>query len=312
MRLGRLFPVMLIIAAVFAVSGCSGQKLYKTAINMSRNSADLSVQSVSISAGDIKYLDNFTENKKKRTQDTIIMLHGFGADKDNWLEFADELTDDFMLVIPDLPCHGKSFSDMNYMYSLKNQGEWIYEFMEALGIKKAHIIGSSMGGAISAELTFHHPEKVISLGLMNSAGPVKTESEFQKLLEKGQNPLIASSREDFKDMLDFVMEKKPYIPGPILKVLADKKIARKDKDDKVFKDFSKDLNNTSSILGSINVPSLIIWGDKDRVLHPDNANIFHEKLSDSRVVIMEDTGHLPMLERPEKTAAEYKKFILSL
>jgi pimeloyl-ACP methyl ester carboxylesterase len=311
MKLFKFLLVILIFFSSFFNSGCSRYKLYNTAVNIQRKSADLSEKTASISAGDIKYLDNFTKNKKKRTHDIIIMLHGFGADKDNWLEFAGELTDDYMIIIPDLPGHGESFSNMSYTYSLKNQAEWIYEFMEALTIEKAHIIGSSMGGAISAELTYRHPEKIISLGLMNSAGPVKTESEFQRLLKKGENPLIASNMEEFEYMLDFVMEKRPYIPGPILKVLAEKKIERKEKDNKIFKDFSKDLNNINNIFGSINVPALIIWGDKDRVLHPDNAYKFHEKLSNSKVVILEDTGHLPMLEIPEKTSAVYKEFVSS-
>nr|MBP9731574.1 alpha/beta hydrolase [Moraxellaceae bacterium] len=63
---------------------------------------------------------------------------------------------------------------------------------------------------------------------------------------------------------------------------------------------------------AIQSPTLIIWGEKDRVLHPDNAKIFNKFIKDSRVVILPNIGHIPMVEAPYESAAEVVKFIDAL
>lgn len=305
----KKFLFFLIICSV--LSGCSRYKIYDFAIESTRKKADLQTGKIKIPDGEIVYLNNFASKEPENDQDYIIMVHGFGADKDNWLKFSDELTKDFKIAVPDLPGHGESFSELTNEYTIENQVKWLHDFMEALKIEKAHIIGNSMGGAISLKFTDSFPEKVTTLTLIDSAGIFKTETEFSRALENGKNPLVVSNKKEFSELMDLVMEKKPYIPGPVYKVLTEKKINRKLKDEKIFNDMSKDIYDISGEAENLKIPSLILWGEKDKILHVDNAFEFGKKIEKSKVVVFEDTGHLPMMEVPEKSADAFREFVLA-
>ncbi|MDY0362346.1 MAG: alpha/beta fold hydrolase [Desulforegulaceae bacterium] len=297
---------VLIIILIF--TGCSRYKIHDYAIESTRKKADLESETVKISKGEIVYLNNFAKKESDNHQDFIIMVHGFGANKDNWLKLSAELTEKFKIAALDLPGHGESFSDLSNEYNIENQAKWLNEFMEALNIKKAHIIGNSMGGGISAQFSYKNPDKVLTLTLIDSAGIYKTDSDFTISLKDGKNPLVVENMDQFKELMDLVMEKKPYIPGPVFKVLTEKKIKRKSIDQKIFEDMSKDIDLTDT-LKKIKVPVLIVWGKKDRVLHVDNAYEFKNKIKGSSLVVFDGIGHLPMMETPEKTADAFLDFL---
>lgn len=307
----KMILFALVLSSSILISGCSKYKFYSVAINAERGKADLVVKKTTISIGDIVYLDNLSEEALKENRDVIIMVHGFGGDKDNWLRLSKEMADDYRILVPDLPGHGDSVSDLSNNYTVANQAKWLNEFMAKLNISKAHIVGNSMGGAISLKVTHLYPEKIASLTLLNSAGFKKNESEFVGLLKKGVNPLVIGSTEEFKELMSFVMEKEPYIPGPVYSVLAEKKIARQKLDDKIFQDIMTDINKVETFLSEIKSPTLIIWGESDRIIHVDNAEMFKQKIAGSQKIIFEEVGHLPMIEAPEKTGENYSRFLLS-
>ena len=307
-RFKHMALAFFIVTAIF-LSGCSKYKLYTMAINSGRSKAGLTLNKTAISIGDVVYLDNAENTEDKTGGEVILMIHGFGADKDNWVRLCDKMPETYRILVPDLPGHGESESDPSLTYTVANQARWLYEFMESLHIKKAHLIGNSMGGAISIRLTCDHPEKISTLALLDSAGVFKTESEFIQMVKKGDNPLVVSNKDDFVRLKNLVMEKKPYIPGAIFDVLAERKIARKTLDEKIFTDMQADILSVSDHLSELALPTLIIWGDHDRVLHVDNAQVFHEKIKGSRLAVFENIGHLPMLEDPKKTAATYSSFL---
>jgi pimeloyl-ACP methyl ester carboxylesterase len=118
--------------------------------------------------------------------------------------------------------------------------------------------------------------------------------------------------EEYEKLMDFVMEKKPYIPGILVSVMAEEKIARKELDQKIFKDIQTDIFVDRARLSSIHTPTLIIWGADDRVIHVDNAEAFHRDIQGSRKVVLAGLGHLPMIEDPKKTCIAYKEFLATL
>lgn len=310
-HLKKIAFVFLILSATL-ISGCSKYKIYNMAVDGGRSSAGLVVKKVNISIGEIVYLDNSTGKNARQDQEVVIMVHGFGANKDSWVRLSDEMTDDYRILALDLPGHGDSIADLSNSYTVENQAKWLNEFMETLQITKAHVIGNSMGGAISVKMTHLYPQKIISMTLVDSAGAYKTESEFFQLLKKGINPLIVDNFDDFQHLLDFVMADKPYIPGPVLEVLAEKKIARQAIDEKIFQDIRTDMDSVGELLSGLHAPTLIIWGDKDRILHVDNADEFHRRIQGSQKVVFEGVGHVPMIEDPKKTGDHYLRFLSSI
>ena len=117
------------------------------------------------------------------------------------------------VMAPDLPGHGDSTSSLERKYDIQSQALWLALFVDKLGMDRFNIFGSSMGGAIAIYYTHLHPDRIMTLGLMSSAGVLSPNpSEYMQLLEKGENPLLVHSRDDFENMLNFVMVKPPYMP----------------------------------------------------------------------------------------------------
>ncbi|GAB6097222.1 alpha/beta fold hydrolase [Desulfatiferula olefinivorans] len=301
--------VAAVMVTALVLSGCSKYTMYRMAIDSGRSQADLTLKKAAVSIGDVVYLDNAGDGDDGKDRDVILMIHGFGGDKDNWIRLCDKMPAGYRFLVPDLPGHGESASDLSNTYTIENQARWLAEFLAALNVDTVHLVGNSMGGAIGIRLALDHPDTVRTLTLLDSAGVFRTESEFIQMVKQGVNPLVVSSEEDFKRLMNLVMEKKPYIPGPIFDVLAEKKIARKDKDEKIFTDMQADILTMENRLSDLSLPTLIVWGDHDRVLHVDNASVFHEKIGGSRLTILKNIGHLPMLEDPKKTAAVYDAFL---
>jgi pimeloyl-ACP methyl ester carboxylesterase len=181
---------------------------------------------------------------------------------------------------------------------------------EKLGIERFHIFGSSMGGAIAIYYTHLNPDHIRTLGLMSSGGVLSPNpSEFMELLEKGENPLLVHSRDDFYKMLKFVMVKPPYIPWFIKNAVYEEYMGRQAINKKNFDDIAAEEIVDIPFLSEIKKPVFVIWGKKDRVLDVSSVGVFEERIPNTYSVVLEDTGHAPMVEEPEASVGHYLHFL---
>jgi len=158
--------------------------LFNRFIDAQRKNSKLTIKSVDIPDFEIVYAEG-------GAGDTIILLHGFGGSKDNWLDFAKNFTTHYRVIIPDLPGFGESSKPENAKYGIMSQVERVHLFAEQLKLTKFHLVGYSMGGNIAGNYAAAYPQMVVTLALFDSArviAPVK--SELDLLLEKGINPCI--------------------------------------------------------------------------------------------------------------------------
>lgn len=244
--------------------------------------------------------------------DVLVLLHGFSANKDNWIRIGKYLTPYFRVIAPDLPGFGESSLDPDGDYSIGIQVERVKAFIRALGIKSFHLGGSSMGGSIAGAYAAMYPDDLKSLLLISPGGVVSSEtSEMYRLIEEEKpNPLIAKSAEDYEYLMDFVFVKKPFIPGPVKKALIQEAIAHEPLYQKIFKQLLSSVDSPLEIvLEGLPVPTLIIWGAQDRVLHVSGAKILESVIPKARVEVIDAVGHLPMIEKPEETAKLYLSFL---
>ncbi|MBC2716619.1 MAG: alpha/beta hydrolase [Desulfobacteraceae bacterium] len=302
---------LLIISATVLLAGCSGIKynLYEKAMNHELKKAGLCLKTIEVAGKTISLL----ESERSENKPSIILIHGFAANKENWVRFSAYLTDAYHVVAMDLPGHGESVKDFNLQYTYSDQVVYVNEILTRLNIKKFHMAGNSMGGAISALYAVAYPEQVQSLFLIDPAGIFVYDCELTRLLEKGENPLIVSCDDDFYKLIDFALEKKPFIPWPIAGVMAEKAVANEAINKKIFKDFHKIPTDAFiDAIEKIKVPTLILWGEEDRIIHVNNASVFAEQIPNSQTVILAGVGHAPMIEVPEESAIIYMDFIDSL
>ncbi|MFN3586142.1 MAG: alpha/beta fold hydrolase [Moraxellaceae bacterium] len=253
------------------------------------------------------YLDN---GRRTATQ-TILMVHGFGDSSLSWTHFARRFRDqDFRIVIPDLPGFGQSARALQADYGFAAQARRLHLLMQQLGSTQFHVAGNSMGGGIAAEMALQQPERIRTLTLIDAAGVHYRPTALDRELLAGRNRLLVKSPAEFESLLDFVMAQRPPMPRPVLDYLAARAVKDGPLHDRIFREALFDgMNFLLPRLPDITVPTLVLWGEKDRVLHPDNAQVFDRYIPDSRVVIMPGIGHAPMIEAPHEASAIVLSFM---
>nr|WP_313405544.1 alpha/beta fold hydrolase [Pseudomonas sp.] len=245
--------------------------------------------------------------------ETLVLLHGFAADKDNWLRFSRHLTQDYRVIALDMPGFGDSDLPPG-SYDVGTQAERLADILDAMGIKQAHVLGNSMGGHIAALFAARYPKRVRSLALFANAGiDSPHKSELYRLLTSGSaNPLVVKQPQDFDNLLQFVFVEPPYLPTSLKRYLGKRAMARAEHYDRVFKQLVERSIPLEPELAKIQAPTLLLWGRQDRVLDVSSIEVMQPLLRSSSVVIMDNVGHAPMLERPEESALLYRRFLQSL
>lgn len=277
-------------------------KVFDFTLALERWRADLQPKRLHVGDLDIAYLDG-------GTGEPLVLVHGFGANKDNWTRVSRHLTHRFRVIAPDLAGFGDSTRRLDLDYSLAAQARRLHAFVTALGITRIHLGGNSMGGAIAGVYADLYPDGVQSLWLLAPAGvDAPEESDLAKAIRAGKNPLIAEAPEEFQTTLDFVFYKKPFIPPAIVALLARQSVADKPIKDRVFAAMKRSTETLDSRLAGSPIPTLVLWGNRDRVLHVSGAGVLCERMAAASCLIMDNTGHLPMLEKPKASAEAFLSF----
>jgi len=309
MSLGCLWISLLLST----ITGCISlqDSLYQHTLEHQRHKADLRLNRVTISDHHISYLEG-------GQGPTLILVHGFGANKDNWLRLAPHLVANYHVLIPDLPGHGDSSQDLNLNYDIESQVARLREFSQALKLTQFHLAGNSMGGAISLFYSAWFPDQVLSLTLIDSAGVESPrQSELFQQLAEGKNPLIVQRPGDLARLAEFVMSQPPFVPWPLSAAIERRLLARQVINHKIFADILgtrqryQSLTDPLVLLRRIQAPVLIIWGEEDRVLDASSVTVFVSALPQAEVAVLPAIGHVPMLEAPKQTAALLLDFLSS-
>jgi pimeloyl-ACP methyl ester carboxylesterase len=303
----RIIKVILALIIICLLAGIgflylAPEKATKLAINLERKHSGLTRKEINL-PGDLHYV--YLEGGQG---EPLVLLHGFGGDKDNFTRVARFLTPHFRVIIPDHIGFGESSHPQDANYSSGVQAARIRTLAKALGITKLHLGGNSMGGQISMMYAALYPDEVKSLWLLDPGGIWSAPpSEFQKIITTtGENPLMARSEDEFAKIFAFVMADPPFIPRPMLNVMAKARISNYELEKRILKEIAAD--SAEKYMVGLKTPTLIVWGDKDRVINPATADILHKMMPHSEVIIMPGIGHVPMIEQPRKSAEDYLKF----
>lgn len=297
-----LLGLLLATAALLYLSPAA---LFTSVQWLERQRAGLSARQITVGDLSIHYYAGGPS-----TAQSIVMLHGFAANKDNWLRFARHLSSDYQVLAIDLPGFGASDRPTG-SYDVGTQAERLASILKALNIEQAHLLGNSMGGHIAALYAARYPERTLSLALFNNAGIDSPESsELRQILQRGEaNPLVVRSREDFERLLQFVFVEPPALPDSLKDYFAEQAKANSAHYDRVFNHLIERYIPLEPELDKIQAPTLLLWGEQDRVLHVSSIEVMQPLLRQPSVVVMANTGHAPMIERPQQTAEHYRAFL---
>ena len=239
----------------------------------------------------------------------LVLVHGFGASADSWNRMAGRLAKRYRVIIPDLPGWGESTRIESESYAYPQQIERLHQFLGQLGMRRFHLMGHSMGGFIASAYAAQYPDEVITVGLIAPHGMAEPEpSELARSVAAGDNWLVASSEPEFERLLNNVFAKRPYMPRPVLRLLAEHAIRNSAKSATIFTAMQSNEPPLQARLPQIKAPALIIWGGQDRVLHVSSARLFQQGIANSELLLLPGSGHMPLLENARQCADAWLSF----
>jgi pimeloyl-ACP methyl ester carboxylesterase len=295
-----------IVSALFALAGAAyffvPALVYRLAMGAIRRAGRLRLREVTIDGHRVPYLEG-------GQGEPLILLHGFGGDKDDWTPIARLLTPHYRVIAPDLPGFGDSTRHPEARYGVDEQLQRIVEFAGVLSLDHFHLGGVSMGGYLAAMLAARCPERVDSAWLLAPAGVLSAApSEVDELIAAGDNPMVVSDRAGFERVLELCFTTQPPMPAQFKRPMLARALAEAPFNERIYAHMSADPPPLEGVVGQIRARTLVVWGDNDRVLHPSGLDVLQGLMSDASCVRMTNMGHLPMLERPAETAADFLRF----
>lgn len=298
-----------------SIIGCTTPNTFTVAttqklVQFERNKSELTTKAFTLASGDtMAYLEG-----GDRAGEPLLLIHGFGGNKDNFTRIANKLGD-YHLIIPDLLGFGDSSKPMEADYRSDAQTERLHELLKFKGVDSAiHIGGNSMGGGISVAYAAMHPENVKSLWLLDSGGfwSAGLRKEFLEATADN-NPLVINTTAEYFDLYKLVMNKPPYIPKTVQAVFAQENIANRELHTKIIEQIVEDnVEERAKVVTQYNIPTLIVWGAEDKVIKTETAPLMFQLMPQSQVIMMDNVGHVPMLEAVKQTANDYKRFRATL
>ena len=241
----------------------------------------------------------------------VVLIHGIGCYVENWLPSLGALTERHRVCALDMLGHGRTDKPADAAYGTADLAQFVREFMEVLGIGRAHVVGHSLGGAVATRLALIHPSAVEKLALVASAGfgrEVCMELRLctipavgEVLTRPGRSASVQTLKmcvydekhvtEESVD-LDLEMASLPGAQRSFLKTLRGCGGFLSGQSKTMY---GPNLDG----LGSIDVPVLVVWGREDKVIPVGHAEVIAAAGKNVRVEVFDGCGHTPMLERPE-------------
>jgi pimeloyl-ACP methyl ester carboxylesterase len=306
MRWGRflLAAIVALLVGAAVIYFAFPELILKAMTASARRTAGLERFEVEVEGHLIVYLDG-------GAGEPVVLLHGFGASKDLWNVIAARLTPRYRVIAPDIPGFGESPVLDNARYDVESQARRLRAFLDALDIDKHHLGGNSMGGVISVVYTTLYPDAVRSL-LIGAApgGRSPKMSELEKSLERGENPLLVRSEEDFDELIRLAFFRRPTIPGPIKRAMMRTAIKNRATHARLFDEFAQSgVDAIEPLLPKIEAPTLVLWGAEDRMIHPSSVDVFTRGIPAAESEIFEACGHALPRDCPDLLVERYLTFL---
>lgn len=243
------------------------------------------------------------------TNPTLLLIHGYTASTYVWKTVAPILANEnFHVVAVDLLGFGYSDKPASFDYTIASQARMIERLMNRLGIGKATIIGSSYGGAVASTLALDYVERVEKLVLVGAV--CNDDALDNPLLKLAAIPVLGEV------LTPFLLDSKTLAKARMKETLAPashhlitkervesvvRPLRAKDAHHSVLASARRwDANRIQADAHLINQPTLLIWGENDTVIPVRNGHCLYDAMLNSRLVVLENCGHLPQEEKPER------------
>jgi pimeloyl-ACP methyl ester carboxylesterase len=243
-----------------------------------------------------------------------ILIHGLGGAKSSFYETVAALSPDHTVHAIDLPGFGSSSKPLA-AYDPRFFADHVLRLIEALGIDRADLIGNSLGGRVALETALLAPDRVRSLGLLAPSMAFRRGREWAPLV-RAMRPELAVlpsilRRRLVHDQFWRMVARPERVDPAVAEIAADEfirthrsraaRVAFYAAARQIYLEPPHGRTGFWTRLGELRVPALFVWGSADRLVPAAFSRHVAEALPEARQVILDDCGHVPQVELPERT-----------
>lgn len=238
-------------------------------------------------------------------ESTVVFLHGIGGHIETFCENIAAHAAQHRVLALDLLGHGYT-AKPDGLYEIERYVDHTLKFLDVMGVEKATLAGTSLGGWISARIAARHPDRVHRLSLTSSAGLTSHPSVMGQLKNLTEQASLTRGRDLVKQRLEFVIKNRKALTEELIDVRHD-----------IYRapDYQKSVRNimclqdmeirkrnllTADELASIKAPTLVIWTRDDPTASLEDGKRYADGIADSRFVVFDESSHMPQLEEPDR------------
>ncbi len=244
----------------------------------------------------------------------LVFIHGTSASLHTWDSLTLLLKNKKKIIRFDLPAFGLTGPNKENTYNADVYNIFVDSVLEALHVKSCIIAGNSLGGSIAWHYALYNKSRVQQLILLDASG-------YPKKNEKGSLGFKIASMPIINNLLLWVTPKflvKKSLEG----VFVDKQKINEESINRYHDLLLREGNRKAALsifkagftpnpapIKTIDIPTLIIWGDQDQLINVSNAYLFNKDIKGSQLVVLKNVGHTPMEETPTKVATAISAFL---
>ena len=254
----------------------------------------------------------------------IVFVHGLAGSSTTWREVMPVLAERFTVLAPDLLGHGESAKPRGD-YSLGAYASGLRDLMAALGIERATFVGHSLGGGVALQLAYQFPERCERLVLVASGGLGKEVNPFLRavslpgselvmpVLLSGQMHSVLSAISGWFAQRGLRLGSTGREMWRSYSGLSETRgrLAFIHTVRSVIDPFGQRVSARDRLYLASEVPTLLVWGDRDRIIPVEHGHIAHSLIPGSTLVVVPDVGHFVPTEAPAAFLEAFESFVES-
>jgi len=245
----------------------------------------------------------------------IVLLHGTSSSLHTWDGWAEELKSSRRVIRFDLPGFGLTGPSADGDYRIESYVRFVAAMLDQLGVSRCVIAGNSFGGQVAWETALAHPERIEKLILVDAAGYPFQSSSIPIGFRIARIPVL-------NRLMEFTLPRR-LIESSVRNVYGNPGKVTPELVDRYFELTLREGNRRALVqrfgqappglhadrIAALKLPTLILWGGRDRLIPPADAESFHRDIAGSRLSVFDQLGHMPQEEDPAATVAVAKQFL---
>lgn len=244
----------------------------------------------------------------------LVLIHGTSASLHTWDTLSALLKSKKRIIRLDLPAFGLTGPNRLNKYDFNFYNHFIDQFLTNLKVSKCIVAGNSLGGSIAWNFALASPDKVKQLILLDASGYPKKDEKGSLGFKLAAVPVLnqalkhISPKSLIRRSLEDAYYNKSLVTEPMVQQYHDL-LLREGNRGAILELFQHPMKPDATKIKNISQPTLIIWGKQDQLISYQNASLFKQDIRNSRMLVLDNVGHIPMEEAPVQVADAILQFI---